>query len=528
MKSKHYTDKRKAKASGRVAIVGAGPGRFDLLTLRAIELLRRADIVFHDRLIPAAALQEAAPKAELVYVGKKASYHTLPQDEITRRLIEEAKTGKFVVRLKGGDPFIFGRGGEECEALAKAGILFEVVPGISSAFAAPLFAGIPLTHRRYTPNIAIITGHENPEKSNQLPYQSGVERQASEWVDWAALACMDTIVILMGMGNLRANMDKLMANGKPINTPAAVVRWGGLGKQKSVFATVGTLADVVKKSALKSPAVIVVGGVVELAKDINWFERLPLFGQRVVVTRSPDDNCELVRKLEEIGAAVIEWPSYEYQRVNLKADGKRAIAKIGTYDWLVFTSARAVKFFLKEFYRQHSDVRVLGQAKMAAVGAKTAEAIKAAGLWIDCQPKMATSAGLAKCPEFTRTRGFKILLPQAADARGEFAAAVGHRHQLTSLTVYCKKNRRQSDKAVAELKNKNADWVLFFSPSAVDSFLANFEGEEGITLLKKTRLAVIGQTTAAHVKMLGLAATVVAKRPDVGALVTGLLMSPAD
>ncbi len=523
MKAKRLTHKRNPKVIGRVAIVGAGPGRFDLLTLRAIELLKRADIVFHDRLIPTAALQEAAPKAELVYVGKKASYHTLPQDEITRRLIAEARAGKFVVRLKGGDPFIFGRGGEECEALAKEGILFEVVPGISSAFAAPLFAGIPLTHRRFTPNMAIITGHENPDKIGEIPYHSGVEREASGWVDWQAVSRMDTIVILMGMGNLRANLAKLMEHGKPGHTPAAVVRWGSLGKQKTVLATVATLADAVQQAKLKAPAVIVVGGVVELAKEINWFERLPLFGQRVMLTRSPDDNRELARKLEAVGASVIDWPSYIYQSVKLQAGDSRAIVKVRTYDWLVFTSARAVTFFLKEFFRCHDDVRSLAKIKIAAVGLKTAEAIKTAGLWVDCQPKTATSADLAKCPEFTRTRGLKILWPQAADARGEFAAALKYRHRLTALTVYRKKNLKQKAEVVDALKNKKPDWALFFSPAAVDAFLANFAGGEGVALLKNVRLAVIGSTTAAHVKKLGLVVVVVAKSPDVETLLAGML-----
>lgn len=498
--------------SGKVTLVGAGPGAPDLLTLRAAEALAEADVVLHDRLIAKATLKTFAPKARLIYVGKKASYHTLPQDGIEDLLIAEARKGKNVVRLKGGDPYIFGRGGEEAERLHDEGVDFEVVPGVTSAFSAPLFAGIPLTHRAYTPEIAVITGHENPVKGGASPYREGVERAASSWVHWPTISKMGTIVFLMGMGNVRANMEKLIEHGLDPETPAAAVRWGSLAKQRSVFATVATLADRICDAGLKSPAVIVVGKVVGLAKKLNWFEKKVFYGKTFLVTRSPEDNAVLTRLIEKDAGRVIDWPSYEYTGVRPTAKTVRELKRVSSYDWLVFTSARAVRFFRAAYDAVHSDVRPLSRVKIAAVGARTARELKAEGLWTDLVAKVPSAAGLARERVFAKTKGLRIFLPQAFDARPDFAVASSPRHEIFAAPFYRKRPLRHSEQERAELSTKKVDWTLFFSPSAVDAFLKGAGARRALTLLRSSRIAAIGKTTAAHLRPLGLRAEVVSAK----------------
>ena len=336
---------------GKVFIVGAGPGNPKLLTLRAIECLKQADVILHDRLIPKEVLQLYAPSARYIYVGKKASFHTVPQDEIAKMMEKEARNKKRVVRLKGGDPYIFGRGGEEAEYLADKGISFEVIPGVSSAFAVPSFAGVPLTHREFTPSIAIVTGHENPKKPDTVPYQHGKERKASTWVHWPSLAKMGTVVFLMGVGNLRANMAALKKHGKKGNTPVAFIRWGSLGKQQTVLGTIDTIADQVKEMQLTAPAIIVVGGVAGLSKKLNWFERGSLHGQSFLITRDVEGNQVLADALLQESAHVIRWPSFKFIDLRLSSKAKTELKKISKYDWLIFSSKRAVDSFLKQYIK---------------------------------------------------------------------------------------------------------------------------------------------------------------------------------
>lgn len=510
------------KAKGKVYLVGAGPGSPGLLTLKAVECLKRADVVLHDRLIAPEVLRRFAPGARLVFVGKKASYHSLEQDEIEERLIKEAKRGLVVVRLKGGDPYIFGRGGEEAEKLFQAGIDFEVVPGISSAFAVPLFAGIPLTHRRYTPEIAIVTGHENPAKSGTMPYKSGVERKASSWIHWPTLARMGTIVFLMGVGNLRANMQKLVEHGRQPTTPAAAIRWGGLGKQKTILATVATLADAVKKAGLKAPAVIVVGDVVGLSPRLNFFERKPFYGQRILITRDPQENSRLGEALADCAAHVIDWPSYKYLATAPDAKTRAEMRRLDRYDWLVFTSVRAVEFFLSAYEKIHPDYRALLNVKIAALGERTAEKLRDAKLWVDLKPKTATAEALARVVAFARTSGKRIFLPQGDLSREEFQSEHKRRHKIFAPILYRKRRIKKSVAERQELLRKIPDWILFFSPSAVDAFLAGFKKTDGRKILSAAKLAVIGKTTAAHLKSLGFECEVVAGKSTVAGLLSAM------
>lgn len=519
----HQNPRRKPRrGGGKVYLVGAGPGHLGLLTLKAVACLKVADVVLHDRLIAPEVLRLFAPKARLVYVGKKASYHTLEQDEIEGLLIKEAKRGRIVVRLKGGDPYIFGRGGEEAERLCDAGIDFEVVPGISSALAVPLFAGIPLTHRRYTPEIAIVTGHENPGKPGASPYKSGVERKASSWIHWPTLARMGTIVFLMGIGNLRANLKKLVENGRSEATPAAAIRWGGLGKQKTLLATIGTLADEVKKVGLKAPAVVVVGDVVSLSHKLNWFERKPFYGQKILITRDPWENLKLHETLADEAAEVIDWPSYEYRTVRPDKKIAAEIRRLDRYDWLIFTSVRAVDFFLSAYQSVHTDYRSLMPVRIAAVGERTAAKLREEKLWVDLIPKKATSEALASEALFMRTSNKRIFLPRGDESLGGFQSCHARRHQVFSPILYRKHRLKKTALERQKILENPPDWILFFSPSAVDSFLAGFKKEEVQKLLMTSKLAVIGKTTAAHLEKLGFKCDVVAKKSTVDGLLQAM------
>lgn len=508
-----------SKKKGFVYLVGAGLGASDLMTLRAYDRLARADVILYDRLISPDILAKASPKARLIYVGKKASYHSLAQDGIEDILVAEAKKGNVVVRLKGGDPYIFGRGGEEAQRLVEEGIDFEVVPGISSALAAPLFAGIPLTHRQFTPSIAIVTGHENPDKEGALPYRSGVEREASRWIHWPSLAGMGTIVFLMGVGNLRANMKKLMENGKIPQTPVAIVRWAGLGKQKTLLGTVSTIADKVQNAKMTSPAVVVVGDVVGLSPALNFFERGIFYGKTFLLTRDAASNRDLQKNLEEKSAHVLSWPSFSYHEVRSHLD-KMNLQSLKKIDWLIFTSVAAVDFFIKKYQRVYSDWRPLMTVKIAAVGEKTASRLKDMGLWVDVKPKKQSAQALALLSAFTKKRGLKILVPQAQDAMTDFYDFHKDRHDLCLWTVYCKKSIRQPDEVIHKISEKKVDWILFFSPSSLDAFMANFFSQkDALKILSRSQIAVIGTTTAKHLNSFGISCAVIAKKPQIDQLI---------
>lgn len=509
MKSKKIIKKNR---SGKVYLVGAGLGAWDLMTIRAMNCLKKADVIFHDRLISSQLLQHAAPQAKLIYVGKKASFHTLPQDEIEDRLVEEAKKGKVVVRLKGGDPYIFGRGGEEAERLVAEKIEFEVIPGISSAFAAPLFGGIPLTHRQYSASMTVVTGHEAKKTTREIPYQRGVEREASSWIDWPAVAKMGTIVFLMGMGNVRANMKKLISHGKSPQTPVGVVRWAGTGKQRTLISTVENIADDIVKSNMKAPAVIVVGDVVLLSTQLNFLEKKSLHGQNILITRDDVANQSLAIKLLDLSAQVISLPLFDYRGVNEKsAQVKKIFLSVSEFDWLVFTSQTAVKFFMKQFYFFHDDLRPLMSVKIAAVGHKTAEEIKRQSLWVDLIAQDHTAQGLANEDIFTKSKKMKILLPAASDARQDFQTQHAQKHVITDLVLYEKKPIVYSQAFLKNILEKNIHWVLFYSPSAVELFVKNCGVKKAVSFLRKTKIAVIGKRTQEALENRGLAATVVSQ-----------------
>ena len=351
-------------STGKVYLVGAGPGDAGLLTLRGAELLRRAEVVVYDALVNRELLALAPESAEIIYGGKRSRDHAIPQGDLNRLLVEKAREGKTVVRLKGGDPYVFGRGGEEATELQEDNVPFEVVPGISSIVAAPNYAGIPLTHREHCSSFTVITGHEDPDKAETA-------------IDWERIAREPgTKVVLMGVERIGKITAALKENGLAGDTPVAMVRWGTTGRQQTISGTLDTIADVVAETGFKAPAVTIIGGVSRLRDSLNWFEKRPLFGQRVVVTRTRKQASKLTVALKDYGAEVMEIPTIKIVPPTDNEPIVESITGIGSYDWIIFTSPNGVTHFFDYFFKAYKDVRDLGDLRFAAVGPATAKKLK--------------------------------------------------------------------------------------------------------------------------------------------------------
>jgi len=390
---------------GTVYLVGAGPGDPDLITVKAVECLKQADVVIYDFLAAPKLLKYAREDAEVIYVGKKGGDHTLPQDKINELIAEKAKEGHMVVRLKGGDPFIFGRGGEEAEILAQAGIPFEIVPGVTSAIAAPAYAGIPLTHRRYNTSVAFITGHEDPTKEEST-------------IDWSKLATgVGTLVFLMGVKNLPSITENLIAAGRDPKTPVALVRWGTTPRQVTLTGTLETIVADVKAAGLKPPSIIIVGEVIELRETLNWFEKRPLLGKTVVVTRARAQASDLVDKLSDLGAECLECPTIKVVPPDDWGHLDAAIDNLETYDWLIFTSVNGVSYFFERLYEKGLDVRAVKDVRTAAIGPATAKRLGDFGLKSDIIPKTYQAESVVEAFEKEDMEEKRVLLPRAKEAR---------------------------------------------------------------------------------------------------------------
>src|SRR5256714_2331324 len=371
------------RAKGMVYLVGAGPGDISLLTLRGAGLPGRADVVLYAALVNPALLRLAPRTAEIIFGGKRSKDHAIPQDELNQLLVAKAKEGKTVVRLKGGDPYIFGRGGEEAEELAAANIPFEVVPGISSVFAAPNYAGVPLTHREHCASSAVITGQEAPAKE-----VSGV--------DWGLIArTPGTKVILMGGGRIRRIAELLVAHGMSPDTPVAMIQWGTTGRQQSIEATLAGVADAAARAKLLAPTVTVIGNVVKLRSKLNWFENRPLFGQRIVVTRTRDQASQLSRQLLELGADVLEVPTIKIVPPDQHQDIVDAMIELNAYDWIVFTSANGVTTFFDLFFKTFDDLRDIGGVRISAIGPGTAARLEESHLTVGLMPGHSSGPNIA-------------------------------------------------------------------------------------------------------------------------------------
>jgi uroporphyrinogen III methyltransferase/synthase len=502
------------KPTGMVYLVGAGPGDAGLLTLRAAELLGRADVVVYDALVNQELLRLAPKGTEVIFGGKRAREHAIPQNELNRLLIAKAREGKRVVRLKGGDPYVFGRGGEEAEELADAGIPFEVVPGVSSFVAVPNYAGVPLTHRGFCSRLTLITGHEDPSKE-------------SSSIDWAQVAkTPGTQVVMMGTDRIGQIAETLVKYGMDSNTPIAMVRWGTTGRQYSIQGTLADIGEVAAKSKIGPPTVAVIGEVVRLRGKLNWFERRPLFGQRVVVTRTREQASQLSNRLHELGAEVLEVPTIKLEAPTRREDLVDALLELNSYDWLVFTSPNGVAKFFEYFFKQYHDMRDIGGARIAAVGPATANKLKELHLQVDLMPDEALAANIAEAfSEFESIENLKICLLRAEVANPELPAALEALGAIVD-DVACYKTVPESEDVsgtAAKLLETGADWVTFTSSSTVEHFHDRFDLPELLKKFPQMKLATIGPETSKALLPLNLAPDIEAKLHTIDGLVDALL-----
>ena len=486
---------------GIVYIVGAGPGDTGLFTLRGRQCLEEAEVVVYDYHVNAQILTFARRDAEFVYAGKRGGHHTLTQDEINAVLVEKASAGRVVCRLKGGDPFIFGRGGEEAEALARAGIPFEVVPGISSAIAAPAYAGIPLTHRRFATTVAFIPGHEDREKKESA-------------IPWEKVVGISTLVFLMGVKNLPYIAEQLQAHGRTADTPVAIIRWGTRAEQFTLTSTLGGVADLVRQRNVRPPAVMVVGEVVRLRERLRWFETKPLFGHRILVTRA---SAADFRPLRELGAETLTFPTIEQQPPEDWSPADRAIDGITDYDWLVFTSVNAVAFFFDRYFGRGRDVRQLAGLRLAAIGPKTCAALERYGLRVDAVPKDFRAEGLVEA--FGEVRGLRFLLPRAETARELFPEAVrAGGGRIDVVTVYRTVRPGRRGRQVLRFLREGRITVATFTSASTFRNLVEMLGGGAVELLSEVAIAVIGPVTARAVEKAGLAVTIQPEEATVAAM----------
>jgi len=493
---------------GRVYLVGAGPGALDLVTLRARQLIGQADVLVYDYLCNPEMLRWARAEAEIIYAGKMAAAHTLTQDEINALLVDRARRGGVVVRLQGGDPYVFGRGGEEAQVLARAGVAFEVVPGVTSAIAAPAYAGIPVTHRECASTVTFITGHEDPNKPESN-------------IDWPSLARLrGTRVFLMGVERLRSIAERLMAEGAAPSTPVALVRWGTTARQESMEGTLETIAGLVEKRGFAAPAITVVGDVVRLRRELNWFEALPLFGQRVVVTRTRRQAGELTGKLARLGADVLEIPTI---RTGPKPVGEAERGKLVElarhFDWVVFASPNAVDSFFAEYFKVKSDLRGLGPVKFAAVGPATARKLRELHLQVDLQPEVYTTEKLGEAFNQVDIRSSRFCLPHGNLAESLLADHLRQSGGTVEEWIVYQTEPETEDAtgARARFLREGAHWITFTSASTVANWHAlKLQPAEG---LPQPKAISIGPMTSAELRRVGQAGFVEAPAATLDSLV---------
>jgi uroporphyrinogen III methyltransferase/synthase len=490
------------KAKGIVYLVGAGPGDVGLLTLRGAELLGRAEVVIYDALANPELLRLAPATAERIFAGKHAKDHALTQDLINELLVAKARAGKTVVRLKGGDPTVFGRAGEEAEALAAARLPFEIVPGVSSFVAAPTYAGIPVTHREHSSKLSIITGHEDPAKA-----------EAS--IDWQQVAKEPgTKVIMMATARIGPIADALVAGGMKQDTPVAMISSGTTSRQHTVIGTLKSIGREVAAANLQPPSLAVIGDVVDLASKLNWFEKRPLFGQRIVVTRAHEQAAEFVQALQERGADVLTLPIIKIEPPTNKDPLKDVLLDLGTYDWLVFTSANGVNEFFRYFFAGFEDLRAIGNVRIAAVGPGTAARLKELHLRVDVMPEQALGVKIAEAiHKFEDVENLKICLLRAEKANPDLPNALNELHAIVDDVAVYRTVAETEDRtgAGARLLAGEADWITFTSGSTVEKLHERFDLPRLAARHPKLKLATIGPETTKALAALGLKPTVEAK-----------------
>lgn len=494
--------------NGKVYIVGAGPGDTGLLTIKGLKCLQAADVVIYDYHINAQILNYLKHDVEFIYAGKKGGHHEMTQEEINRILVEKAREGKTVCRLKGGDPFVFGRGGEEAEILAREGIPFEVVPGISSAIAVPAYAGIPLTHRNYASSFAVITGNEDVTKPESR-------------INWKALAEFEgTLVFLMVVRNINAITEKLITHGKSPLTPAALIHWGTRPDQKTILGALQDIPEMVKLTNIKPPAIFIVGEVVRLREILQWYEKKPLFGQRILITGRFSPQYE---RLESLGAEIIEFPTIKIEPPENWSELDMAINKIETYNWIVFTSVNSVNYFIERLLINNKDVRDLKGLRICAVGTSTASELKKYGLRVDLIPDEFRAEGLVdafKTYHEGKLKGVKILLPRAENARELFPEKIKELGAEidTPVTYRSEKPQSHAKRIKRFLREARITLAVFTSGATFKNFV-ELVGDDAIELLKTVNIAVIGPVTKKVVESFGLQASIMPKRATIEDLV---------
>jgi uroporphyrinogen III methyltransferase/synthase len=488
---------------GKVYLIGAGPGDPGLITVKGLECIKKAEVLVYDRLSSPRLLRHAADDCELIYVGKKPDRHTLRQEEINQLLVDKALEGRIVTRLKGGDPCIFGRVGEEAELLVDNGIEFEIVPGITSGIAVPAYAGIPVTHRDYNSSFAIVTGHEDPEKTESS-------------IEWDKLAtATGTIAFYMGISNLPSIVSNLVKHGRAATTPVALIRWGTRPEQWTLTGTLETIVDIVEENQFTSPAIILVGEVVNLRDKLNWYEKKPLFGQRVLVTRARNQASELSDMIEELGGEPFEFPTI---KILPPADVKPiddALDKLSTFDWVIFTSPNGVTHFMNYLKAKRVDIRNFGKAKIACVGPKTAEILEGYGLIVDLLPAQFIAEGLLAAIEDQLQPGQKVLLPRADIARKMLPLELRKRGlEVTEIDTYeTKMDASNVEEVIELLQEQRIQMITFTSSSTAKNFfeaIAN-AGQDVIELIKGVKIVSIGEMTTKTCKELGLDVSIEAK-----------------
>ncbi len=505
---------------GVVYLVGAGPGDIGLLTVKGLHCLQKAEVVIYDFHLNAQILNYISHDAEFIYAGKRGGHHTMTQDEINAAIVQKAKEGKIVCRLKGGDPFVFGRGGEEAQVLAKEGLRFEVVPGVSSSVAAPAYAGIPLTHRLYSSSFAVIPGYEDTTKEESA-------------IDWKKLATgVGTLVFLMAVRNIDVLTEKLIENGRRPDTPVAVVRWGTRPDQKTLVSTLKDIAALVREKDIRPPAVMVVGDVVKLRDELKWYEEKPMFGHRILVTREHAGGFE---QLEDLGAEVVQFSTVEIVPPASWEELDRAIDRIGEYHWLIFTSANGVKYFFRRLFERGVDIRQLKGMKVCAIGTKTASEVEKFGIRVDLVPEKFRAEGLvsaivqelgrpeghseAQHPGPAALKGIRFLLPRAEVAREIFPDEVRRLGGIIDVPVAYRAVRPElHGKRLKRFLKEGRITIATFTSAATFNNFREIMGDDADEMLKNVAIAVIGPVTARAIEKTGRTVDIMPEEATVEAL----------
>lgn len=497
---------------GKVYLLGAGPGDPGLLTIRAKEVLEECDVLIYDFLANEVFLRLVRPTAEVIYVGKQGGKHTLSQDKINQLLVDKARAGKQVARLKGGDPYVFGRGGEEAEVLVENGVEFEVVPGVTSAIAAAAYAGIPLTHRSYASSVSFITGHEDPSKPESVHNWSALARSAS------------TLVFFMGVKNLGQITTNLIGAGLDPKTPAALVRWGTTCRQQTLVADVAGITELAIQQGLRPPALLIVGQVVKLRNRLNWFEKRPLLGRGVLVTRAREQASTLVEALESLGACCYQFPTIKVEALADQGPVHKELGRLSAYDWLIFTSVNGVCFFWQFLEDQGADARSLAGNKVAAIGPATAAALADRGVRADFVPGKYVAEEIVNGLLDLGIRGQRVLIPRAMKAREVLPDQLSRAGvQVKVLPVYqTVLASNDSRKVVENLKRGAIQYLTFTSSSTVENFFQLLDPGLIKGFQPGLRLACIGPITARTLENHGFQADILAREYTIPGLVSAL------